>query len=74
MKNQHVRCFCIESGMGELSAALALLADFTRIFGVIPEMDAESDTLSSTLKPQDIVNKFNSTFYLHVGHVLLSFL
>ena len=29
--------------MGELSAALALLADFTRVFGVIPEMDAESD-------------------------------
>lgn len=58
-----ITCFCIESGMGELSAALALLADFTRVFAVIPEMDAESDTLSSTLKPQDIVNKFNSTFY-----------
>ena len=60
---KRIECFCIESGMGELSAALALLADFTRVFGVIPEMDAESDTLSSTLKPQDIVNKFNSTFY-----------
>ena len=68
-----IECFCIESGMGELSAALALLADFTRIFGVIPEMDAESDTLSSTLKPQDIVNKFNSTFYPMLDTSFLAF-
>ena len=70
---KRIECFCIESGMGELSAALALLADFTRIFGVIPEMDAESDTLSSTLKPQDIVNKFNSTFYPMLDTSFLAF-
>lgn len=53
-----ISCLCIESGMGELSVALALLADFSHVFGVIPAIDIKSDLSSSAA----IVNRFDLTF------------
>ena len=53
-----ITCFCLESGMGELSIAVSMLEDFSKVHGII----SSTSNNSNIITPQDVVDRFDITF------------
>ncbi len=56
-----VKCFCIESGMGELSIAVSMLEDFSNVHGII-STTGSANTNNNIIKTTDVVDRFDITF------------